>query len=626
MIQPIIWILVLNAMLSPLVGQTDFRWLDVTPELGLASPDRLPFSGRYHLPEAFRGRAVPFDFDRDGDLDLLFTYGPHVADSLYVGLNRLYRQDDTAWVEVTAETGLTHFPPAGNAAVGDVDGDGYLDLYLCMYGTDRLLHNEGGRRWRDVTVAAGLANDYWSTEAVFFDANRDGYLDLYVANYLDYPSGDTLVCFDPETRRRTFCDPQLYEPAPNRLFVGDSSGRFREMTAALGLADTSSRSLAVKLLDANSDGYLDLFVLSYCSPNLLYLGAADTGFVEAGLFAGVALAPDGSEREWSQVLTLDANQDGHPDLLFISQDRQMLLMLNDGRGLFFEGHYQTGLFQPRFPYQATTAAAVDLDFSGTVDLLLADASYEHVREPAAVYTSAVGTAAVDTAVVDAVAVDSADVVQDSSLVSAWGAPVDSAVTEPVVEATALQRRILLSDEEHRFRAVEMAAPMLLDTTLLVPRVTAAAPDAAFFGLPMARFDLPGYVGLDTLPVLQEAERYLVVDLTGDGVEEVIATYPAGLVRVWKRELDEQPVYVGLWPGADQPGTTAIGAQLLVTSSPAGIFTGRYLVTDPRPFSLYLSSKVRAVDVVVKWPDGFESHHHLTPLNRTYPLTRVELEP
>ena len=631
--QPIIWLLGLGCFTAPLLGQVDLRWRDVTDELGIVSPARLPPSGRYLLTEAFTGRAVPFDFDRDGDLDLLLTYGPHVADSLYSGLNRLYRQDDTAWVDVTAQTGLTRLPPAANAAVGDVDGDGFPDLYLTLFGSDRLLRNENGRWWRDVTDSAGIANDYWATDALFFDANGDGYLDLYVANYLDYPGEDTALCRDPATRQQTACDPLLYEPAPNRLFLNDSTGRFRDMTAALGLADTTSRSLAVKLLDADADGYLDLFVLSYRSPNLLYLGSADSGFGEAGLLAGVALAPDGREQEWSQALTLDANQDGYTDLLLTRRDRQILMLLNDGRGLFFEGQYQTGLFQPRFPYLAANVAAADLDFSGTVDLIFADPGHEPpVDAPAA----------------DSLQVDSLDAAPDSSF-------------GPVPEKPAPHyqpRRILLSDREHRFHPVEMKVPMLLDTTLLAAHVLAGpgrdflsgeAPGVAVFprvpdGQPYGsvttgRFEeaamdtaavsspeLPGYVELDTLKVRQEALRYVVADLTGDGVAEIIATYPVGLFRIWRRELLREPRYVGLWPQADRPGATAIGTELLVTGNPAGGASRRFVVTDPNPVILYFSRRVRSVDVVVKWPGGPESRYRALPLNSTYTLTRMDPEP
>ena len=627
--QPIFGLLWLVSLVGQLEGQVPIEVVDVTDILGIASPGRLPLSGRYRLTEGFKGHPVPFDFDRDGDLDLLLTYGPQVADSLYPGLNRLYRNDDTLWVDVTEETGLAGLPPAGNAAVGDVNGDGFLDLYLCLFGADRLLLNEGGRSWRDITDSSGIANPYWATDAVFLDANQDGYPDIYVANYLNYPGEDTLACFHPTTGERTYCDPEIYDAAPNRLYVNDGTGVFRDMTAELGLVDSSSRSLAVLPFDANGDGRLDIFVLSYRSPNLLYLSDADSGFVEAGFFSGVALAPDGSEPVWSQVITLDANADSYTDLLFTRADRQIQILLNDGTGHFFEGHYRTGLFQPRSPYRATAAATMDVDFNGLVDLIFADPEYE--LRPSSLATDTVG---------------------------------------------GTFQRFLVSDPEHRFQPAGGNLTMVLDTTLLVPpmptdmeedlpldfllvdslgrplfpmfpeeglfspltpsllealprdtlstsdtmafaQVDSVASDSAIQAISAVADVGP----LDTLQVYEVPDGYVIADLTGDGVQEIIATYPVGLVRVWRQQLRRPPQFLGLWLRTDRPGMSVIGAQLTVS---VGEISRRYILTDHNPVLHYFPERVRAVGVEVRWPDGLVNHYRATSLNRYYTLTRQEV--
>lgn len=632
--QPIQWMLGLLSLLVPISGQVDLRWRDVTSEMGIHLPARLPPS-RYHpLPEAFSGQSVPFDFDQDGDLDLLFTYGPLVSDSLYSGLNQLYRQDDTGWVDVTAETDLARYPPASSAAVGDYNGDNFLDLYLCLFGSDLLLRNEGGLLWSNVTDSMGLRNDKWATEAVFFDANLDGYLDLYVANYLEYPSKDTIQCVDPFTKQLTYCDPLLYDPAPNRLFINDSARGFFEATEAMGLTDSTSRSLGVKLLDANVDGRLDLFVLSDRSPNLLYLANSDTGFIEAGLVAGVALAPDGSEPEWQEVQILDANQDAYPDMLFTRRDGELLLQLNNGRGLFFPGHYQTGLFHPRFPYRATAVAVADLDFNGTTDLLLADVIDKPQRR----------------AVHDAVVIDTISATQES---------LD---TKPGPSS----QRVLLSDRTHHFQPVEIGGSLVLDTTMLMPRTVVAVIDTGFDLMsvdvsgplfffpdpeeessgsppsdisdesvssdnvdslpidPMAVMvdGISGYAGMDTLKVYQGARKYTIIDLTGDGVGEVLATYPVGLSKIWMREVRKSPRFIGLWPRTVRAGTTVVGAEVRIE---ADDLIRRFIVTDPNPILLYFPRRLRSVDVMVRWPDGVENTYRTSLLNRIYTLTRTEVD-
>jgi len=722
------WFFGMLCVVASLHGQTSFRWREISPDLGITSPDRLPPSGLYPLTDNFTGRATPFDYDQDGDLDLLLTFGPHVADSLYSGLNRLYRNDGSIWTDVTAITGLARFPPAGNAVAGDINGDGFLDLYLCLFGTDRLLINENGQRWVDITDSAGVKNDDWSTDAVFFDVNHDGYLDLYIANYIDYPHGGDPVCIDSRTRQRIMCDPMMFDPAPNRLFINDGTGRFQDVTTAMGMLDTTSRSLAVKLLDANSDNRLDLFVLSHRSPNLLYLSTAETGMIEMGFFSGVALAPDGSEPEWSQVSVSDIDYNGHVDLILTSMDSEMLVMLNDGRGQFFEGQYQTGLFQPRFPYKATTIAALDLDFNGTNDLIITDIGYEHLREERVAEDTMIDSLS-DPA--DSISVhpdstrqpqfgfsgsdQSAIPIQNES--SAQGYPTGSldqsnlSVSETVnqiptgsildePQQTTDERRenplrILISDENYKYRSVNTEVPMILDTVLLVPKVSPlmeedssldfldmsarvlplfpSSPivdnyepgsvdlpeesttmdttfdrsvfqmdtilsaqfsgisdtiivDTAGASLPYAFStetslvtEMPSYIDFDSLVVYQEAERYVMADLTGDGVEEIITIYPARIFSIWQRELNNPPHFIGLWPRSFRTGSTAIGSEITLTGDG---FSRRQLLTDNLPVVFYFAQKPQQIEISIKWPDGFEGHYYTTLVNRTYTITRL----
>ncbi|MEE9466039.1 MAG: FG-GAP-like repeat-containing protein, partial [Candidatus Neomarinimicrobiota bacterium] len=117
----LVWVLAGPASLSAQLPQ---GVEDITDTLRIVPP-WLPPSGNFRPWEAFHGQPFPFDFDNDGDLDLLLTAGPRPADSLSLGQNRFYRQDDSGWVDITTQSKLDSIPPASNAAVGDIDGDGY---------------------------------------------------------------------------------------------------------------------------------------------------------------------------------------------------------------------------------------------------------------------------------------------------------------------------------------------------------------------------------------------------------------------------------------------------------------------------------------------------------------------
>ena len=112
--------------------------------------------------------------------------------------NRLFLQRDGRFVEASKESGLDDEGYGMGVAVGDVDNDGDLDVYLTNYGPDRLYLNDGDGRFDEATAPAGIDVDGWSASATFFDYDRDGFLDLYVARYVEYD--DARGCSDAAGR------------------------------------------------------------------------------------------------------------------------------------------------------------------------------------------------------------------------------------------------------------------------------------------------------------------------------------------------------------------------------------------------------------------------------------------
>jgi hypothetical protein len=127
-------------------------------------------------------------------------------------------------------------------ALGDVDGDGRCDIYLCgLEHGNRLYRNLGGWRFEDITDQAGVAClDQASTGAVLADIDGDGALDLLVNSI----------------NRGV------------RLFLNDGRGRFHEATVDAGLRNEPSGGSSLALADIDGDGWLDLYVANYRSHTL----------------------------------------------------------------------------------------------------------------------------------------------------------------------------------------------------------------------------------------------------------------------------------------------------------------------------------------------------------------------
>ncbi len=208
--------------------ERDGRFRDVTARAGLLYPDSMCM-----------GLTV-FDFDGDGDLDL-FQGNDHQLNFLFLN------EGDGTFHEVGAVSGIAvndRGMPTGSmhGTLGDVDGDGLIDLFVTDLRHGALYRNLGGGMFDDITESSGVAGAFrgkgaWG--AALFDYDNDGDLDLFAAN----GGAEELVLQLP------------------LLLANDGSGRFRDVGPELGdyfRTPRSGRGAAV--WDYDNDGDLDIAV------------------------------------------------------------------------------------------------------------------------------------------------------------------------------------------------------------------------------------------------------------------------------------------------------------------------------------------------------------------------------
>ncbi len=125
------------------------------------------------MPDSMAAGCALFDYDNDGDLDVYIVNGFRAADGRIDpvrGANRLYQQQaDGRFVDVTDRAGLGDGGYGMGVAVGAIDNDGDLDVFLANYGPDKLYRNNGDGTFADVTDASGIDNRAWAASAGFFD-------------------------------------------------------------------------------------------------------------------------------------------------------------------------------------------------------------------------------------------------------------------------------------------------------------------------------------------------------------------------------------------------------------------------------------------------------------------------
>lgn len=323
----------------------------------------------YVMPTVMGGGAAVFDADGDGRLDLYLVQAGSSLSGGADGANQLFLQTTAGQFEVASSFGAADTGYGMGTAVGDVDGDGDLDLFVSNYGPDALYLNNGNGTF-SAQPRSGLDDQGWGTSTVFFDYDRDGDLDLWLVRYLD---------FDPQREcrivggRRDFCGPAQFQGVADRLYRNDGRGRFEDVSIDAGVTAAELRGLGVAVADWTGDGLLDVYVANDADPNNLWVNQGDGTFVDDALLLGVAFNRYGVGEAGMGVTTADADDDGDLDL-FVSHliEETNTLYENLGPIGFEDASAERGLAAPSLAYTGFGTAFVDIDNDSDLDLAVAN--------------------------------------------------------------------------------------------------------------------------------------------------------------------------------------------------------------------------------------------------------------
>ena len=375
-------------------GETGAWFTDRAAASGLDFVHFNGMSGEFYLAEIIGPGGALLDFDNDGDLDVYLVQGQMIGpgktlDHALVapsraGLpltDRLYRNDleihpdgtrTLRFTDVTAGSGLEVASYGMGVATGDVDNDGWVDVYRIGLGDNQLFRNDGDGTFTDITRQTGTNDSRWTVAASFVDFDRDGWLDLYVGNYVDPRLDDEPECFS-RTGERDYCGPNRYPPAPDRVYRNRGDGTFADVTIEALRGGDFGPTLGVVAVDVDADGWMDIYVASDGEPNQLWMNRRDGSFENAAWLAGAAVNRDGRAEGSMGVDAGDFDADGDDDLFMTHIATETnTLYVNDGLGLFEDRTVRVGLGPPSLPYTGFGTGWFDFDNDGWLDLLIAN--------------------------------------------------------------------------------------------------------------------------------------------------------------------------------------------------------------------------------------------------------------
>jgi len=272
----------------------DGSFEEITKSLGL------------YYPESMCMGLTLFDFDQDGDLDL-FQGNDHQA-------NFMFRNDgNLKFSEVAVPTGvavndLGKVTGSMHGSVGDLDGDGLIDLLVSDLEHGALYRNMGNGLYEDITRKSGIADQFagkgqWATQ--LFDYDNDGDLDIFSAN----GNGEALILQLP------------------LLLENDGHGNFINTGPRVSPYFTEKRSgRGAAIVDYDNDGDLDIMISHVdlkASPALLRNDSPKNNWV------GITLkGSHGPTSAVGALVTVSAG--GHTQVL-INQPANAYLSWNDPR-------------------------------------------------------------------------------------------------------------------------------------------------------------------------------------------------------------------------------------------------------------------------------------------------------
>nr|WKN37957.1 VCBS repeat-containing protein [Tunicatimonas sp. TK19036] len=227
------------------------------------------------------------DVNNDGWDDLYFTANM-VPNQLY--LNQGFREGRQMQFENITEVASVagrNGPWATGVTMADINGDGWLDIYVCYSGnvrpenrTNQLFINQGADslgipHFEEQAQAYGLDVPATSTQATFFDYDLDGDLDMFLLNHSPFslPVLDEVTTAEHLKEDDPVSGPRLFRQDRN----ADGHPYFTDITQKAGISSSSlSYGLGAGISDINGDGWPDIYIGNdYAIPDYLYINNQD---------------------------------------------------------------------------------------------------------------------------------------------------------------------------------------------------------------------------------------------------------------------------------------------------------------------------------------------------------------
>lgn len=350
----------------------DFRYANATE----------PKQREFQIFQQIGGGVACFDYDLDGKVDFYIAQASgDPPNGQGTSPNVLSRNLGDRFLGVTLQAGCDDRGYSGGVTSGDWNQDGFTDLVVANLQRNTLFINQG-----DGTFHAQAGDAVWdaaiySASVAMGDVNGDHLPDIVEVNYLDDPR-----IFDPLDRLpdgtlASYPAPNLFQAAPDRLFVSQGDGTFFGRTLGDPEQPPRAPGLGVVVTDIDGQPGNEIFIANDHWENHLWeldsVPGSEPTWKNTAAARGIAFGSSGTPLGCMGIAVADFDDNGRIDFHVTNFENQWSNHYLQHDGGFFEDFVvAVGLSQPTHKMVGFGAQAIDYDNNSWIDLVIGNGHVE----------------------------------------------------------------------------------------------------------------------------------------------------------------------------------------------------------------------------------------------------------